>query len=539
MAVSREYLYPRSGQGPFSRDDTSDHPNIIFISVDMVPPEFWNGAKEHVPILTPNMDALREDGLFFKNAFCTSPLCTPSRASYLTGRYSYITSNSERGHDGHAFHLRENDWIFPQYLKALGYRCGHVGKCHVGAHRFIEVFGENDAPWDRWSPPWFDDSEYIGYLRERGFQRFSFSRSIYGLNTTLSGKGNFYGGWIAPQQDKPFPIEASYTAFLVEKALQILESRDPEESPLYLQLDFFGPHQPFAIPAGMEEREREIRSRIGLPALYEKLMNATSRDSWPKAPWPEPRVYRLYRKNWGLFDGEVLRDYRVANMLQFELIDRCLGKLLNYLKEKHLYENTWIFFIADHGEMNGELGLIDKGSFLNPRVTRVPLAVKPPQSLGLREKGITTPASLLDLVPTIFEITGVQVPDRLDGMNLMALLETDKRPADKPVFFEVWNHVVPNPSIGTVFNASDGKLYSYVYNTTDDIDELYRLGGGDECLNLIESGEAASSLQESIEAMAKRLGADPRWFGYFQYFTLEHAEHLPDLKGDRQLFRST
>jgi len=419
MAVSREYLFPRSGQGPFSRDDTSDHPNIVLISVDMVPPEFWNGAEGELPIHTPNLDSLRRDGLFFENAFCTSPLCTPSRASYLTGRYSYITSNGERGHDGHTFHLRENDWIFPQYLKALGYRCGHVGKCHVGAHRFIEVFGENDTPWDRWSPPWFDDSEYIGYLRERGFDRFSFSRSIYGMNSALSGEGSFYGGWIAPQQDRPFPAEATYSAFLVEKALDFLGNESSKASPLYLQLDFFGPHQPFAIPAGMEEREKDVRSRIGLPRLYEKLRDAISRESWPQAPWIEPRVYRLYRKNWGLFDGQTVRDYRVANMLQFELIDRCLGKLLDYLRDKDLYKNTWIFFIADHGEMNGELGLIDKGSFLNPKVTRVPLAVKPPKSRGLKEKRIATPASLLDLVPTIYKIAGVEVPDRLDGLDLM------------------------------------------------------------------------------------------------------------------------
>ena len=103
----------------------------------------------------------------------------------------------------------------------------------------------------------------------------------------------------------------------------------------------------------------------------------------------------------------------------------------------------------------------------------------------------------------------------------------------------MWNHVVPNPSIGTVIRASDGNLYNYVFNATDDIDELYRLGGSDECLNLIQSDSAASLLQESIETMAKGLAADPRWFGYYQYFTLDYAERLPELKGDRQLFRGT
>ena len=121
------------------------------ISTDMVPLDF------HCPpmatsVATPNIDALC--AVKFRHAFATSPLCSPSRAAYMTGRHSYITTNGERAHDGHAIHLRPDDVIFPEYLKATGYHTRHVGKCHVGAAKFIDVFGENDAPWDRWSPPW-------------------------------------------------------------------------------------------------------------------------------------------------------------------------------------------------------------------------------------------------------------------------------------------------------------------------------------------------------------------------------------------------
>ena len=81
-----------------------------------------------------------QDGTFFSNAFCTVPLCSPSRASYLTGRYSYVQGNGERAPEGLETQLRADDIIFPEYLKAAGYITRQVGKCHVGAqeiHRCI------------------------------------------------------------------------------------------------------------------------------------------------------------------------------------------------------------------------------------------------------------------------------------------------------------------------------------------------------------------------------------------------------------------
>lgn len=177
--IVRDYLDPRTGRGPFYKHIGLERANILFISMDMVAPGLYGNTEEKFPVHSPNIDSLRKEGIFFSNAFSTSPLCTPSRASYLTGRYSYITSNSERGHDGHTFHLRDQDSIFPEYLKAVGYHCRHVGKSHVGTHKFMDVFGENDSPWDRWSPPWYDDDEYIGFLKGHGFDRFNFKKSIY------------------------------------------------------------------------------------------------------------------------------------------------------------------------------------------------------------------------------------------------------------------------------------------------------------------------------------------------------------------------
>lgn len=529
----KSYIDSVTGKGPFFVDQNQKKDNILFISLDMVPGEFYGVIDSPVKVKTPQLDALKREHIFFTHAYCTSPICSPSRASYLSGRYSYITTNSERAHDGHAIHVREEDILYPEYLKSIGYHTRHVGKSHVGTHKFIDIFGENDTPWDRWSPPWFDDEGYLVFLKRMGFSCITFDKTIYGRDPSGQGTGNFYGGWIAPQSGKPFPKEATYPAYLVEKAIETLEVRQKPARPFYLQLDFFGPHQPFAIPAGMEEREQEIRGVLELPESYLELLH-----NGFTAAWDEPRVYRMYRKCWGLTDPETLKDYMVANLLQFELLDEMVGKLFTYLKDHNLYKKTWIVLIADHGEMNGEMALIDKGAYLNPGVIRVPLFLKPPAGhrFGNVQQRVDGPVSLLDIAPTILDIAGISTGARLDGISLFETLQNKKRPEDKPILFEIWSHVIPNPAIGMVFTAADGNRYMFTFNATDDLDELYLLDREKRLKNLIREKSKAAILQEVIEKLDEILEQDRRWIGYSNFFKLNYAEKLGKPGGDRQQF---
>lgn len=525
-----QYLDPMTASGPFRRAAGRPQPNIVFISLDMIPPEFYSGTG---PFRSAALERLQAEGLTFERACCSSPLCTPSRASYLTGRYSYITTNTERAHDGHEVHLREADRIFPEYLKAAGYQVRHAGKSHVGRHKFIDVFGENDAPWDRWSPPWFDDEAYLAFLRDRGLGRLGFDREIRGRAPGGRGAGNFYGGWIAPQNGAPFPQDATYPAFLVERAVRFLENLPGPDGPFYLQLDFFGPHQPFAIPGGLEARERELRRGLQLPASYRSLM---ANDF--QALWREPRVYRMYRQNWGLRDPETLEDYIVANFLYFEHILERVSRLFDYLRAAGKYDNTWVFLIGDHGEMNGELGLIDKGAYLNPRVLHVPLVVKP--AAGQEPAPVpgraSAPVSLLDIAPAMLEIAGVSDFERRDGVSLLRAAAGEPRPADKPILAEIWSHIVPNPAIAMVFRAANGREYLFTFNAVDDVNELYALGEGTGVENLYGQPDAEPVLDEAVQAMHAVLSGDVRWRSYLDAFRLEFAGRLPGLSGDRQLF---
>ena len=528
----RRYLDEMTGYGPFRVDEDAGRPNILLISMDMVPVDFYCDRPDKPEVRTPNMQGIRDRHLFFSRAYTTSPLCSPARAAYLSGHYSYITTNSERAHDGHEIHVRATDALFPEYLKAVGYHTRHVGKSHVGTHKFMDMFTENDAPWDRWSPPWFDEDDYVGFLKRKGFERIGFERAITGRGLTGEEKGNSYGGWIADQQGRPFPKDATYPAFLVEKAIGSLEARRDAEAPFYLQLDFFGPHQPFAIPAGMADREREIRAGLTLPDSYRELMAADFR-----APWMEPRVYRIYRRSWGLRDPETVLDYMAANQLQYELIDEMMGRLFDYLKAQGLYDDAWIFILADHGEMNGEWGLIDKGAYLNPRVIQVPIFAKPARDSDYAERHETVrqAVSLLDLAPTVLSIAGISTEARMDGVSLLEALNGATRPTERPILFEIWSHVIPNPCVGMVFTASDGRDYMFTFNASDEVDELYALEGTGQMQNLWDREESRAVLDEAVVRMHACLARDARWKSYRGFLELTYPEVLA-MGGDRQIF---
>ena len=104
-----------------------------------------------------------------------------ARHALATGRYTYITANGERAHDGHETILRPTDVIFQEYLKATGYRTKHAGKGHLGTQKFMDAFDENDNAWDRWAPPIYDDELYLARLRRLGVKQQRYRKEIRGL----------------------------------------------------------------------------------------------------------------------------------------------------------------------------------------------------------------------------------------------------------------------------------------------------------------------------------------------------------------------
>lgn len=525
----------RTGNGPYQAEGNRRPPHILLISADMVGPDAYHPARSlsrHVHI--PAIRSLMQDGTFFSNAFCTVPLCSPSRASYLTGRYSYVQGNSERAPEGLETQLRPDDIIFPEYLKAAGYVTRQVGKCHVGAEKFLDAFGDNDQPWDRWSPPVFDDDDFLAYQRGLGVKPQKYSREIVFRMQDRTTPGNSAGGWIVQEDGKPFPLEAQYSYYLGRKAIETVESLISNGSidhhPMYLQLDIFDPHQPFSIPAGFEERERELRKIMTVP---ESWHTAQQRD-FKRAP-DEPEIVDIYRRYWGIYDPEQLVNYRVAYALQMELVDQVIGMVLTRIKELGLYDDMLIAFISDHGEMNGRRALVDKGVYLYPDIVRVPMVFKLPASMPRKHATVESPVSLLDLSQTMLDAAGIKPEAKFDGTSLLPVLDSGQGDEERALlFFGGW-HVGVNFDCGIQRRASDGHRYLYSYNCTSDVDELFDLDSED-AVNLIHNPQYADVRKELILHLGKALQYDPRWNGYWAEFRIAKSSDLPRTEGDMQLF---
>ena len=526
-----EFLDAKRAMHPYKVGE-ADRPSVFVLTVDMVPPEFHRQPSTCLGSMRQEgMAGLRRDSVCFDNAFSVSPLCGPSRASMFTGRYPYILVNEERAHDGCEVELRDDDAIYPEYMKAAGYLTGHVGKSHIGTKKFCQVFGESCSPWNRWAPPVYDDPEYHEYLRQLGVDGFRFSRRIEGLKQDRQSPGNFYGGWVEQEDGSPFPVEGTYPHYLVHRALSLLESllrRREDGEPIYLHVDLFAPHQPFFIPSGLDEREEALRRDVPLPEGYSAW---GERDYEPAGP--EPRIYGTYRRSWGLYDAEAARDYQIANMLQMEVIDLALCRFVARLRGLGLYDESVVLLTADHGEMNLEQGLIDKGVYGHPKAARVPMLLKLP---GNREAGRVVGADvcLLDVAPTFLKLAGVEPVARLDGESLLERL----RPGDKgraaPFVFEAGWHVAPNPAVAIHGRLPEGH-FRYVYNCCSGVDELYDLD--DPSFRNRMGDEGLAGVRRNMRRELQRIfGGDARWRCYRQAFELDRAEDLLQSAGDGQMF---
>jgi arylsulfatase A-like enzyme len=510
------YIGSKQGNHPFRYEPSRPRPNIFLISADMVTPDHHHSSRSfHREMDLPALRQLAEDSVTFTNAFCTSPLCAPARAALATGRYTYITANGERAHDGHETILRDDDVIFQEYLRSIGYATKHVGKGHLGTQKFMDAFGENDDPWDRWAPPTADDEAYLSYLRRMGVQPQRYAREIHGLQQDRKTTNFSLGGWIEQANGKPFPLEAQYSWHLAERAIEKVEAaiQSAPGAPIYLQLDFFDPHQPFTLPDGFAAREKEIRRWMTMPASYAEWNGRDRAEG-------EPKVYDFYRKYWGLYSPGIVREYRIAHALQFEMVDRALGHFLNGLRKRGLYDDSVIIFTADHGEMNGRRALVDKGVYLHPEVLRVPLLIKMPRAKGARTVDVAV--SHLDVAPTLLSMVGVEPMARQDGIPLHDHL-AGRPPADnRELLFECGWHVGVNFACATQATRSDGRRLLYAYNMSSMHDELFDLAH-DDASNLRDD----SARRDMIRKLGSMLERDGRWLGYWHSFRIDHYFDLP------------
>nr|WP_082708487.1 sulfatase-like hydrolase/transferase [Marinobacterium profundum] len=515
-----KFLHPKTRQGAFEVKEQQHRPNIILITVDMISPDCYLPSRplsQHIE--TPNILSLLDQGVRFNNAFTPSPLCGPARAALCTGMHPPYLSNGERTPSGMKSDLELEDPIFQDYLKQQGYNLKHVGKCHVGTPKFVDTFGENVHAWDRWGPPVMDDDRYVEYIGAMGVTAPVYSRELRGTLADRVTASTSFGGWIQQRNGEAFPRDAHYSVFLADLAIRQFKASELQApgKPVFSQIDIFDPHQPYSIPQGYEERYEYLRSVVQVPASFHELQDEGRGSQNP--------IFRLYHRYWGLYDEELVKDYIACHLLQVELVDYAIGKLFAYLKAEGLWDDSLILFTADHGEMNGRLGLADKGSYFHPDIFRVPMLVKPAGGAMATPGDIATPVSLVDLGPTILQAAGLETPLQMEGASLLDIMATGTRPALEQVY-QLGIHVGTNFGFGCQARIGDTAWF-YGYSTTTGCEELYDLGAV-EPVNAIHDPALEAIRARMVRHAGSVMRADKRWSGYFASFRLHNMEHFMD-----------
>ncbi len=450
-------------------------PNILWICTDQQRFDTL-GALGNPHIRTPNLDRLASEGVAFTNAYCQSPICTPSRASFLTGCYpSAIRVNRNGGAAPPAAPP-----LVTRLLAEAGYDCGLVGKFHLSAaHGRSEARADDGYRVFEWShhprPEPELPSDANAYLRWLADQGVAWEVA-YGAETPA--------GWSAASL-QPEELVARYhqsalygpgiaarwhqTTWCAERAIAFLSER--RDGPWALSVNPFAPHPPIDPPP--EYLARVDPATMPLPRFrpadlaQQEALAAIDFQTRPRPP--------------AAYDA---RRMIAAYYAQIEHLDAEVGRILDALEDTGQRENTMVVFMSDHGEMLGDHGLRLKGCRFYEGLVHVPLIVSWPGQLG---KGRRSDAlvELLDLAPTLLEVAGLPLPAHIQGRSLLPLLTGQAAPGQHRAFVRCEYHdalALPGGSRATMIRDERHKLVVYhgqglgeLYDLRDDPDEFHNL----------------------------------------------------------------
>ena len=388
--------------------------NIIFILADDHRYDAMGFMKKVPWLETPGLDRLAAGGMHVKNAFVTTALCSPSRASILTGLYAHshtVVDNAAPEPD--------NILYFPQLLQQAGYQTAFFGKWHMG--------DEGDQP-------------------RKGFDHWE----------GLRGQGQYYNPTLNIDGNRVKYTDSTYIAdLLTDHALDWMKKRK-KDKPFFVYLSHKGVHAMFE-PA-KRHRGKYSGKQVPLPPSYD----LTATDQYKKNYIPE--WVKEQRHSWhgvdymyhGQIDFETFYRRYMETLLS---VSESVGRVLDYLKENGLEENTMVMYMGDNGFSFGEHGLIDKRHAYEESM-RVPMLVRCP---ALIKAGSATEALVenIDVAPTLLAYAGVSPSPGMQGRSFLNVLKGESDKAREKIFYEYyWEYHYPQTP--TMFAVRSGK-YKYIH----------------------------------------------------------------------------
>ena len=423
-------------------------PNILWICTDQQRFDTI-GALGNPLINTPNIDRLTASGVALTGAFSQSPVCTPSRAAFLTGRYPRTTRCRQNGQM-----IPAHERLISRILADAGYTCGLSGKLHLSSCAGGRVEqriddGYTTFHWSHHPRPDWPENAYTGWLASKG-QTWD----------------DLYGGPATAYVKHGIAAEFHQTTWCAEMAVDFI--RQNQGRPWLFSFNCFDPHHPFDPPA--EYLARYNPDEMPLPKYRPGELDDKPPYQRLDHQWAhnEPGFFHTG----GMTDDD-RRQVTAAYYAMIELIDDQVGRMLDALDETGQLENTVVIFMSDHGEMLGDHGIYLKGPHFYDEAVRVPLVISWPNRFkaGLKSDALV---ELIDLVPTLLEAAGVDVPESVQGKSLLPILRGDADPSThrRAVYAEYYNAWTHKHSYGTMLRTAAEKIV--VYHGID-AGELYDL----------------------------------------------------------------
>jgi len=375
------------------RGEKNHQPNILIIYPDQHRIDCLGAYGNH-QIKTPNLDRLAVDGVRFENSFCSFTMCTPSRYSLISGLYVH-----EHGAWNNLSTLPPDVETFPAVLKKSGYRTKIVGKMHY-TPTYLDVGFEEMVLAEQGSGRWDDD--YHRELRRLGLVD----------RNELEDQEEEYRRHARPEYRKNFgalpsnlPEKHHSTTWIGDRAVETVEQWG--DSGNLLLAGFIKPHHPFDPPKPWSNMYDPEKISL-LPGWTEKCL---------------PHDLQYYQKGYhGFFPHKDLTEHSMRQITAsyyaaISQIDYHVGRIIDVLKRKGIYDNTMIIFTSDHGEYMGYHHMLTKGNYMYEPVVKVPLIIKYPD--GKRQGAVSRAlVSTVDIAPTVLRQAGCEPACRMKGLDL-------------------------------------------------------------------------------------------------------------------------
>ncbi len=428
----------------------NDRPNILWICTDQQRYDTI-AALGNRYVSTPNIDRLVQTGVAFDFAYCQSPICTPSRASFLTGLYA---STIRMNRNGNELFPSEAPPLVTKYLADAGFDCGLIGKLHLASAsgRIEPRIDDGYRYWQYSHAPrddWEKGHDYADWVREKGEMLGELTRSVDGV-----------------------PAELHQTTWCAEKTIEF--AKEKRDGPWLASVNIYDPHPPFNPPKAYRDQfdPKEMPGPLFRPSDLEQQKKLVGADFQSKGRDPSdldiksPIVPRSPAEGLVEDPGPGDRDAKTlqaAYYAMIKLIDDQLGCMLSALEETGQLENTIVIFMSDHGELLGDHGLIQKGCRFYDGLVRVPLIFSCP---GRIQQGFVSDAlvEIMDVMPTIMDFADVKVPDYVEGRSLLPILTGDAdadhhRDAVRCEYFDALDQ--PQETRATMYRDRRYKLVVY------------------------------------------------------------------------------